>query len=433
MFLNGPEPQCEGAAVGHGLGGVDAEVHDDLVHLGRVGLDVREVLGEDREDLDVGGQGAAEELDRFLQDGREQDGPAFGLDLAAEGQELLDEVLGARAGADDVLEEAVDGVGGIELGHGEVREAQDRGEQVVEVVGDAGGERADRFHLLGLADLALELGALGDVARDADDADDGAGRVAQRHLGRDGADELAVGARQRLVNVAERDAGFDDGAVLAAELARLVGGEEVEVGLARDLVEGDGEEVGEGRVGHDVDGVFVLDVEQVGGAAPEGFLLFDLAAERVVGLHAHEEGAQALGADREQLHFGLVPLVGLGAMGEPDEPVRAAADVERQEQDGLDAVLGQDGGLLGRERFEGAVHGQAHREHLVPAHEPGAVRPDGAVAARSLADRACPVVVGPEAELVLGGREVLEDGDAVHAADLAQVMEEPGDGLGRGP
>jgi hypothetical protein len=38
--------------------------------------------------------------------------------------------------------------------------AGDAGEDVVEVVGDAAGELADRLHLLRLAQLALELGLL---------------------------------------------------------------------------------------------------------------------------------------------------------------------------------------------------------------------------------------------------------------------------------
>ena len=38
--------------------------------------------------------------------------------------------------------------------------AGDAGQDVVEVVRDAAGQLADRFHLLRLAQLALELGAL---------------------------------------------------------------------------------------------------------------------------------------------------------------------------------------------------------------------------------------------------------------------------------
>ena len=50
--------------------------------------------------------------------------------------------------------------------------AEDRGQQVVEVVRDAAGELADRLHLLRLPQLLLELAPLGDVARVDDDGAD---------------------------------------------------------------------------------------------------------------------------------------------------------------------------------------------------------------------------------------------------------------------
>ena len=49
---------------------------------------------------------------------------------------------------------------------GDVGEAEDRGEEVVEVVGDAGGELADRLHLLRLSQLLLVALARRQVARD---------------------------------------------------------------------------------------------------------------------------------------------------------------------------------------------------------------------------------------------------------------------------
>jgi len=49
----------------------------------------------------------------------------------------------------------------------------DRGEDVVEVVGDPAGERAQGLHLLGLAELGFEFLPLGDVARGRKDAHHG--------------------------------------------------------------------------------------------------------------------------------------------------------------------------------------------------------------------------------------------------------------------
>ena len=49
------------------------------------------------------------------------------------------------------------------VGEEQVGEADDRGQHVVEVVGDAAGELADRLHLLALRELLLERALLGDV------------------------------------------------------------------------------------------------------------------------------------------------------------------------------------------------------------------------------------------------------------------------------
>ena len=51
-------------------------------------------------------------------------------------------------------------VGGAHAVHDDVRVAEDGGEQVVEVVGDAASESTHRFHLLRVAEQLLELGPL---------------------------------------------------------------------------------------------------------------------------------------------------------------------------------------------------------------------------------------------------------------------------------
>ena len=55
------------------------------------------------------------------------------------------------------------GCSGLELAEGELRVAGDRGQRVVQVVRDAAREPADRFHLLRLPELILELTAVGHV------------------------------------------------------------------------------------------------------------------------------------------------------------------------------------------------------------------------------------------------------------------------------
>ena len=83
--------------------------------------------------------------------------------LAGEREQLAGQVRRALAGPADLRDVLADRVVRRELGEGHVAVAEDRRQQVVEVVGDASGELADALHLLGLAELLFELPALGDV------------------------------------------------------------------------------------------------------------------------------------------------------------------------------------------------------------------------------------------------------------------------------
>ena len=83
--------------------------------------------------------------------------------LAAEGEQLAGQRGGAFGGAGDLLGRTAQMRLGAEALEQEFRVAGDHHEQIVEVVGDAAGEAADRFHLLRLAQLLLEGAAFGDV------------------------------------------------------------------------------------------------------------------------------------------------------------------------------------------------------------------------------------------------------------------------------
>ena len=72
---------------------------------------------------------------------------------------------GLLAGPADLRQPLV-GRAGRDLVFRERGEADDRSQQVVEIVGHAAGELADRFHLLCLPQVVLEAAALGDVASD---------------------------------------------------------------------------------------------------------------------------------------------------------------------------------------------------------------------------------------------------------------------------
>ncbi len=62
----------------------------------------------------------------------------------------------------------------------DLRIAEDDGQEIVEVVGDAAGQMPERFHLLRLPELQLHLDALRLIGEDADEMRGGAVRVADR-------------------------------------------------------------------------------------------------------------------------------------------------------------------------------------------------------------------------------------------------------------
>ena len=70
----------------------------------------------------------------------------------------------------------------------QVQIADDDGQKVVEVVGDAAGQLADAFHLLGLRQLALRHPSIGHILTNGDDAGRGVRRaIVLKSLGPDGA------------------------------------------------------------------------------------------------------------------------------------------------------------------------------------------------------------------------------------------------------
>ena len=65
------------AVVPHGVSGVGGEVHQDLVELGGVGLDGRELAFCGDDDLDLRGQGGAQEAGGLVDHRLELDDPAL--------------------------------------------------------------------------------------------------------------------------------------------------------------------------------------------------------------------------------------------------------------------------------------------------------------------------------------------------------------------
>jgi hypothetical protein len=91
--------------------------------------------------------------------------PVLGL-LAAVGEDLLHETPGPDAGFLDFLQAHAGRVAGVRVGDGQLGVAQDGGEDVVEVMGDAAGQLADGFQLLRLPELRRQFQFAGHIAFD---------------------------------------------------------------------------------------------------------------------------------------------------------------------------------------------------------------------------------------------------------------------------
>ena len=202
MDVAGGDPDL--AAARHRVPGVDDEVHDHLLDLalvdpdrGEVGpvLDLQRHLVGQKPVQEVGELG-----ERVLQ---VDDGRAQGL-LAREGEELADQRRRPVGVLADLHQVAVLDVGDLVAHQEQVAVAVDRGQQVVEVVGDPAGELAHRLHLLALHELRLERLELGGVGEHGEErrraVEHGAG---ERHLQED---LLAVGGAARDLRAAERAA-----------------------------------------------------------------------------------------------------------------------------------------------------------------------------------------------------------------------------------
>ena len=102
------------------------------------------------------GQRCLEQLERFHDDDLNVHRFAIAKAAAAESENALDQHLCALGRVHDVVQIAAQGALFRRLLQGELAVAQDGAEDVVEVVGDAAGQRADRLHLLRLPQLRFE-------------------------------------------------------------------------------------------------------------------------------------------------------------------------------------------------------------------------------------------------------------------------------------
>ena len=182
------------AALGHRVAGVHGEVQEHLLELARVAEHRAPRGPELGAQLDVPREGAREQAHHLADRLVHVDGLAAQPRLEPETEQLAGELGAAPGGFADHLGglRHLDGRG-LALGE-ELGVAEHAGQQVVEVVGHAGRERADRLELLLAADLVLELDLAGHVAHHGDEVHELAGGVADRRDGR--VEETAAVGRQ---------------------------------------------------------------------------------------------------------------------------------------------------------------------------------------------------------------------------------------------
>ena len=160
--------QIQRPAPGHCIAGVGREVQEDLLEGARIGL-YHACLGLGVAlDLDGSGQEPSQRVQLFPHPFGRAQGPEIENLVTAESQQPVHQ-LGAAPGGIGQLGQVATQLGralGRQRFRDQVRLRQNHREQVVEVVGDAGGEPPDGLHLLGLLQGALEGALLGHVLGD---------------------------------------------------------------------------------------------------------------------------------------------------------------------------------------------------------------------------------------------------------------------------
>ena len=144
------------SVLAHGEKGVSAQIHKDLVNLGRIGKHSTAIRVDVLAELDRGRQGRAEKFQRLGDDECDLDRFALRLTPSTKCQNLIHELFGAFAGADDVLNVGIGAAFGRGVSKGHVRVAEDGSQNVIEIVSDAARQRSDSFHLLRMAQLCLQ-------------------------------------------------------------------------------------------------------------------------------------------------------------------------------------------------------------------------------------------------------------------------------------
>ncbi len=145
----------EPAARGHGVAGVEAQVHDDLVDLGAVGQHVRQLERGHEVDFDAFGQQPPQQLNECVDAGVEVERFELERLFAGQGEQLPGDAGGAVGGFGRVVEVRLLGRR-QRARRQQVQVRGDDGEQVVEVVRHATGQERQALDALNRGHAPLE-------------------------------------------------------------------------------------------------------------------------------------------------------------------------------------------------------------------------------------------------------------------------------------
>ena len=226
------------AAVRHGVAGIERQVEHGAFHLGRVGQGVPQAAGDDGLDLDALAERAAQHLGHVLHLPAQIHHPGLQWLAAREGEQLAGQRRGPIGAMQGVLQ-PLRGLAVLHLGGDQFEIAADHLQDVVEVVGDAAGQVANRLHPLRPAQTFLRLLSVSDVARRDEDAINAARIVAQRR--QDGLpDATAAG---------QVDPVAREGRLAAGDDALELGDKGVRIRLGRHPQQVDAAHLGGGKAG----------------------------------------------------------------------------------------------------------------------------------------------------------------------------------------
>ncbi len=160
------------AAVRHGVPGVDRQIHQHLLQLGRTRLHHKRFGAQHRIQLNVFTDHPAHQLFKPGDDIIDIHNLHFKDLLAAECQKLPGKLPGPDPCLIDQLQQLMVGMVQAQGVQNEFSIAQNNGQQIVEVVGHPAGKPADGFHFLCLLELFRQpdlfffrVSAFGDVPR----------------------------------------------------------------------------------------------------------------------------------------------------------------------------------------------------------------------------------------------------------------------------